>query len=413
MKKKNILIAVSGGIAAYKICDLVSKLSRLDVNLEIMMTAHAKEFVAPATFEALIHKPVHSDMFHDEGRDAIPHINLAKWADLILCAPATANLIAKMTTGLADDLVSSTLLAATCPILICPAMNTHMLENPVTQRNLKIAAEFGWHILDPAYGRLACIDQGKGRLPETPELIEAIFSVLDQKSEDESLKVSDADEFKPLKTLKVLVSAGPTQEPLDPVRFISNHSSGKQGYAIAAQARDMGADVVLVSGPVSLDPLPDVKMVSIHSAIDMEKAVLKEAADADFIIMAAAVADYRPKASADQKIKKSDDHLIVEFVRNPDILKKLGETKTPSQVLCGFAMETQNLDENAREKLEKKNCDLLIANNLSTKGAGFQTDTNIVSLLKKDSIEHLPKMDKKELGKRILEEMLAIKKGEK
>ncbi len=403
MEKKNILIAVSGGIAVYKVCDLVSKLSRENTDIRVLMTEHAKEFVSPITFEALSHNPVSSSMFHDELRDPIPHITLAKWADVIICAPATANLIAKMTAGIADDLMTSTLLAATCPIIICPAMNTHMLENPVTQRNLKTAAELGWHILDPDYGRLACIDEGKGRLPDTPTLMKAIFDVL-QLEEDKKEK--------PLSGLKVLVSAGPTQEAMDPVRFISNHSSGKQGYAIAECARDMGADVTLVSGPVALKAPEGIRTIQIESARDMEREILKAFPGSDFTIMAAAIADYRPKVIADQKIKKSGDSMNVELVRNPDILRELGRQKKEGQILCGFAMETQNLDENARVKLESKNCDMLIANNLKTEGAGFQTDTNIVSLLKKDRTEHLPQMSKKELGRRILEEMLRFKKGE-
>lgn len=408
MEKKNILIAISGGIAVYKVCDLVSKLTRENVDVQVMMTKHAEEFVSPITFEALCHHPVRSSMFHDEERDPIPHITLAKWADLIICAPATANLIAKMTAGIADDLVTSTLLAATCPILICPAMNTHMLENPVTQRNIQTAADLGYHILDPDYGHLACIDEGKGRLPDTPTMIHAIFEVL----EEEERKAKEAEAEKPLAGLKVLISAGPTQESIDPVRFISNHSSGKQGYAIARQAAGLGADVALVHGPVNLKDLDGVKHVPVMSALDMEKAVLEEAQDADFIIMAAAVADYRPKETADEKIKKNDESMKIELVKNPDILKELGANKKDGQVICGFAMETQDLDQNARKKLESKNCDLLIANNLKTEGAGFQTDTNIVSLLKKDSTEHLPLMDKQQLGKRILEEMLRIRKGE-
>lgn len=460
-EKKNILVAVSGGIAVYKVCDLVSKLSRENVEIRVLMTENAKEFVSPITFEALSHNPVSSSMFHDELRDPIPHITLAKWADVIIVAPATANIIAKMTAGIADDLFTSTMLAATCPIILCPAMNTNMLENPVTQRNLKTAAELGWHIVDPDYGHLACIDQGKGRLPETKDLIGAIFAVLagqnpapnnqmpaeakpeesdrakapnserkehfhrDEALEKETGPESSREEIEneqklvddeaaliqPLRGIKVVVSAGPTEEDIDPVRFVTNHSSGKQGYAIAKDAVRWGADVVLISGPVELPPVEGAHMVKVRSAVQMQEAVEKAAADADFVIMAAAVADYRPSSVADQKIKKNDETMTVEFVKNPDILKGLGASKPPHQVLCGFAMETQNLDQNAREKLESKNCDLLIANNLKTEGAGFHTDTNVVSLLKPDSIEHLPVMSKKELGYRILADMLEIWKG--
>lgn len=445
-KKKNILVAVSGGIAVYKVCDLVSKLSRENVEIKVVMTEHAMKFVPPVTFEALSHNAVASSMFDDPLKDPIPHITLAKWADLVIVAPATANIIAKITAGIADDLLTSTLLACTCPVILCPAMNTNMLENPVTQRNLRTAADLGFHILDPDFGRLACIDEGKGRLPSTETMKKAIFEVLsgeteaksavnnipaeDHSSEPDPFSASQAvyvpdasvfegidedevEEENPLKGFKVLISAGPTQESIDPVRFVSNHSSGKQGYAIAEAARNLGADVTLVSGPVSLNPPGGVKVLPAVTALDMEKLLLEEAPDADFVIMAAAVADYRPKTEAEQKIKKNDDSLVIEFVKNPDILKQLGTQKPEDQVICGFAMETQDLDRNARSKLESKNCDLLIANNLRTEGAGFQNDTNIVSLLLPEKTLHLPKMSKSDLGYTILAQMLELWKGKK
>lgn len=449
MMRKHILVAVTGGIAAYKACDLVSKLSR-EYDVKVMMTENAEEFVNPVTFAALSHSEVYDSEFH--GSDPIPHINLAKWADLLIIAPATANIIAKAVCGIADNLMTSTFLACTCPKILCPAMNEHMLENPVTQHNIELARQYGWVILEPETGHLACMDSGKGRLPETSVMINKIKEVLgesvpapetevfeapenqenpvnikkseqpekpDHPKEDTNIDETEVlyddalKEIKPLRGLHVLISAGPTQESLDPVRFLSNHSSGKQGYAIAKDAVSWGAEVVLVSGPTALEAPKDVKLISVVSAIDMEKAMNEYASWADFIIMAAAVADYRPVSMADQKIKKSDANLTVEFVKNPDILSELGKKKKSGQVLCGFAMETENLDANARQKLESKNCDLLVANNLTTKGAGFQGDTNVVSLLKPDSIEHLPLQSKEELGYTILADMLEIRKGNK
>lgn len=509
MKSYHILVAVSGGIAAYKACDLVSKLSR-SYDVKVMMTSNAMEFVRPVTFAALSHNDVFCSEFHSS--DPIPHIELAKWADLLIAAPASANLIAKAVHGIADNLVTSTFLACTCPKILCPAMNEHMLENPVTQHNIQLARQYGWIIADPAVGHLACMDTGKGRLPDTPVLLELIRQTLQEtakkdspdgaaadteekkqipendpdlevhlrhemhardlfavsaqpdapavrqaldllkermdkqgdetlisvpnqdhenpllltpemeaeQTQENSAEGQQEDEIicedlyartRPLVGLHVLISAGPTQEALDPVRYITNHSSGKQGYAIAQDAKEWGADVILISGPVSI-PVPEgIQVIQITSALEMEKAMQEHASWADFIIMAAAVGDYRPSHPAAQKIKKSDTTMLVEFVKNPDILKSLGRAKKDTQVLCGFAMETENLDANARSKLESKNCDMLIANNLSTAGAGFQNDTNVVSLLKPDSIEHLPLQSKKQLGYTILAQMLEIWKG--
>ena len=397
MSKKRILVGVSGGIAAYKACDLVSKLSKKDYEIKVILTKHAEKFVSKRTFEALCHNHVETDLFDESTKDPIAHITLAKWADLMILVPATANIIAKVAHGISDDLLSTTFLACNKHKMICPAMNTQMYENPVTQKNLQICKDLGYQILDPVVGHLACNDTGKGKMIEPKDILDAV---------DGYFNTSDL-----LKGKTVLISAGPTQEALDPVRFISNHSSGKQGYAIAKAAKTMGADVILVSGPVQLDTINGVNTIQVTSANEMFDTIKKHSKDANYIIMAAAVSDYRPEVIFEHKIKKADDQIHITFVKNPDILAYLGKNKQPGQVICGFAMETQNLDENAKEKLEKKNCDMLIANNLFVAGAGFQTDTNIVSLLTKEKIEHLPKLTKEELGIKILQTMKKIEEG--
>lgn len=397
MSKKRIVVGVSGGIAAYKACDLVSKLSKKDYEVKVILTKHAEKFVSKLTFEALCHNYVETDLFDESNEDPIAHITLAKWADLMIIVPATANIIAKVTHGISDDLLSTTFLACNKHKMICPAMNTQMYENPITQKNIQACKDLGYQILDPVVGHLACNDTGKGKMIEPADIVEAIDNYFNT-----SNKLSE-------KT--VLISAGPTQEAMDPVRFISNHSSGKQGYAIAKVAKAMGANVILVSGPVQLEKIEGIQTIDVTSALDMFEAIKQNADKADYIIMAAAVSDYRPENIAEHKIKKSDDTIEMTFVKNPDILAYLGQCKTKKQIICGFAMETQDLDKNAKEKLEKKNCDMLIANNLFVSGAGFQTDTNIVSLLTKDSIEHLPKLSKEELGQKILETMMKIEEG--
>lgn len=397
MSKKRIVVGVSGGIAAYKACDLVSKLSKKDYEVKVILTKHAEKFVSKLTFEALCHNYVETDLFDESNEDPIAHITLAKWADLMIIVPATANIIAKVTHGISDDLLSTTFLACNKRKMICPAMNTQMYENPVTQKNIQACKDLGYQILDPVVGHLACNDTGRGKMIEPADIVEAIENYFNT-----SNKLSE-------KT--VLISAGPTQEAMDPVRFISNHSSGKQGYAIAKAAKAMGANVILVSGPVQLEKIEGIQTIDVTSALDMFEAIKQNADKADYIIMAAAVSDYRPENIAEHKIKKSDDTIEMTFVKNPDILAYLGQHKTKKQIICGFAMETQDLDKNAKEKLEKKNCDMLIANNLFVSGAGFQTDTNIVSLLTKDSIEHLPKLSKEELGQKILETMMKIEEG--
>lgn len=397
MSKKRIVVGVSGGIAAYKACDLVSKLSKKDYEVKVILTKHAEKFVSKLTFEALCHNYVETDLFDESNEDPIAHITLAKWADLMIIVPATANIIAKVTHGISDDLLSTTFLACNKHKMICPAMNTQMYENPITQKNIQACKDLGYQILDPVVGHLACNDTGRGKMIEPADIVEAIDNYFNTSNK--------------LSGKTVLISAGPTQEAMDPVRFISNHSSGKQGYAIAKAAKAMGANVILVSGPVQLEKIEGIQTIDVTSALDMFEAIKQNADKADYIIMAAAVSDYRPENIAEHKIKKSDDKIEMTFVKNPDILAYLGQRKTKKQIICGFAMETQDLDKNAKEKLEKKNCDMLIANNLFVSGAGFQTDTNIVSLLTKDSIEHLPKLSKEELGQKILETMMKIEEG--
>ena len=396
MSKKHILIGVCGGVSAYKACDLVSKLSKLDYEIKVMMTENATKFVPPLIFKSLSKNNVEVDLFDEYNEDPIAHITLAHWADVVVLVPATANVIAKVVHGLADDLLTSTFLACTCPKLICPAMNTHMYENQTTQNNLESAKKLGYQIFEPVVGHLACDDTGKGKLPDVVDIVERINQVFEK---DQKLKGK-----------KVLITAGPTQEALDPVRYITNHSSGKQGYALAKAAYDMGADVTIVSGPTALAPIDGVRILSVLSAQDMFEAVKAEYEDSDYIIMAAAVSDYRPEIVSDHKIKKAGEDLTIHFVKNPDILAYVGEHKT-HQIICGFAMETKDLDKNAKEKLIKKNCDMLIGNNLFTEGAGFKSDTNVVSFVTKDAIHHWPKLTKEELGYRILEAMAEIEKS--
>lgn len=396
MPKKHILVAVCGGVAAYKACDLVSKLSKLDFEIKVMMTENACQFVSPLIFRSLSKNDVETNLFDEYNKDPIAHISLAHWADLLVVVPATANVIAKVVHGLADDLLTSTFLACTCPKLICPAMNTHMYENQTTQNNLHLAKQLGYQVLEPVVGHLACDDTGKGKLPAVDDIVQAIQATFTKR---ESLKGK-----------KVLITAGPTQEALDPVRYITNHSSGKQGYAIAKAAFEMGAEVTIVSGPTNQSAAEGIKVLPVTSAIEMFEAVKAEYENADYIIMAAAVSDYRPEVIHDHKIKKEGEDLTIHFVKNPDILAYVGQHKA-HQIICGFAMETKDLDENAKNKLIQKNCDMLIGNNLFTKGAGFKTDTNIVSFVTQDTIQHWPKLSKEELGYKILEAMKEIEKG--
>nr|WP_027717220.1 bifunctional phosphopantothenoylcysteine decarboxylase/phosphopantothenate--cysteine ligase CoaBC [Desulfovirgula thermocuniculi] len=387
---KRIILGVTGGIAAYKACELASALSRRGALVDVVMTRAAQEFVRPLTFAALTGRPVHTSLFHTPGGDFVPHIRLASEADLAVIAPATANFLAKLAWGLADDLLSTLLLALRCPVLLCPAMNTAMLMHPAVRANLQRLREMGYHIMEPAAGHLACGAQGPGRLPEPEEILERIADLLAPQ--------------KDYRGVKVLVTAGGTREPLDPVRFISNRSSGKMGYALARAAARRGAAVTLVSAPTALKPPKGVEFVSVETAREMYREVVSRFPLQDVVIKAAAVADYRPRVVAAQKIKKKEGTLILELEKNPDILFELGRQKLPHQVLVGFAAETADLEANAREKLEKKNLDLLVANDVTRPGAGFGWDTNEVKIFYPDGrVQPLPLMPKEELAHRLLD----------
>lgn len=391
--KKTVVLGVTGGIAAFKTAQLTSNLIKKGYDVEVIMTKNATEFIAPLTFESLTKHNVMVSTFEKVADRSVKHVSIAQRADVFVIVPATANVIAKVVHGIADDMLTTTFLAASCPKVICPAMNTGMYENPVTQRNLAEAKALGYELIEPESGYLACGDVGKGKLADISVIEERIISILES---------NDL-----LKGKKVLITAGPTKEALDPVRFLSNHSSGKMGYAIAQAARDMGAEVTLISGQVSLTPPQGVKVIPVVSAMDMFEAVQKEYSTQDIIIKAAAVGDYRAENIAEQKIKKHSDVLEITFVKNPDILAWLGEHKT-HQILCGFAMETENLIANASEKLNKKNCDMIVANNLREKGAGFACDTNIVTILQKDHQETLEIMSKYEVGIELLKRLASM-----
>ena len=357
LKGKTVLLGVTGGIAAYKAAYLASALVKLHANVEVVMTQHATQFIAPLTFEQLTGNRCMVDTFDRNFAHQVEHIALADRTDLVLIAPATANVCAKLAHGLADDMLTTTVLACTCPKLIAPAMNTHMLENPVTQDNLDLLRHYGWEVISPASGRLACGAVGSGKLPEPDLLIQHILRAIALPHD--------------LTGKKVLVTAGPTQEALDPVRYLTNHSSGKMGYAIAKTAMLRGAQVTLVSGPTSISPPPFVEVVEVVSAQDMFQAVTSRQEQADFIFKAAAVADYTPADYSDDKVKKREGDLSIPLKRTQDILKHLGEHRRPDQIICGFSMETRDMLENSRVKLEKKNVDMICANNLKVDGAGF------------------------------------------
>ena len=394
---KTVVLCVTGGIAAYKAADLTSKLRQAGAAVRVLMTESATQFISPMTFETLSGYRAVVDTFDRNFAWEVEHISLAKAADVFVIAPATANVIAKAAHGIADDMVTTTLLATKAPVVIAPAMNTGMYDNPVTQQNLQTLRERGFHIIDPAAGRLACGDTGRGKLPDTPTLMHGI---------EQAITPQD------LRGQRVLVTAGPTQEAMDPVRFLSNHSTGKMGYAVAARAAMRGADVTLVSGPTALDTPEGVQRVDIVSARDMYDAVLSRADRQDMIIKAAAVGDYRPAETASEKLKKGDGEMTVALARNPDILAELGRRKHPGQLLCGFAMETQNLLDNAADKLRRKNCDMLVANSLRDKGAGFGTDTNVATLLFADGRRETPPlMSKEDLADIILDRLLAMQQS--
>ena len=393
--KKTIVLGVSGGIAVFKAAQLTSNLIKKGYDVEVIMTQNATEFMTPLTFESLTKHNVMVSTFEKVADRSVKHISLAKRADLFVVVPATANVIAKFVCGIADDMLTTTFLAANCPKVICPAMNTQMYENPVTQRNLKTCKELGYHIVEPASGFLACGDCGKGKLAELSDIEACIDSYFQTNRR--------------LEGKHVLITAGPTQEALDPVRYISNHSSGKMGYELARAARSMGACVTLISGPSREEAPFGVQLISVQSALDMLEAVKANYVSADYIIKAAAVGDYRVESVAEHKIKKDSEEFTLKLIKNPDILAYLGEHIRKDQILCGFAMETQNLIENAKAKLEKKHCDMIVANNLKTEGAGFGHNTNIVTLIEKEQLQELSIMSKYEVACKILERLAEIR----
>ena len=398
LKGKTVLLGVTGSIAAYKAADLASRLMKQHAQVHVIMTENAAKFISPITFETLTNRKCITDTFDrnypSDHPVEVEHIALAKKADLVIVAPATANIIAKMAYGIADDMLSTTLLACTCPVLVSPAMNTKMYEHPATQANLAVLRQRGVKIIEPSSGLLACGDEGKGKLPEPAVLVDHILAEIACP--------------KDLTGKKILVTAGPTRESLDPVRFITNHSSGKMGYAIAHAAALRGADVTLVSGPVSLTPPLGVKLVPITSAHDLFCAVTAVSAEQDIIIKAAAVADYRPVSVSDEKIKKADNDLSLSLARTEDTLQYLGERKSEGQILCGFAMETSDLENKARAKLKKKNLDMIVANNVKVAGAGFGTDTNVVTFITKDSTQQLEIMSKENVAMKLLDRLLEM-----
>ena len=396
LKGKTVLLGVSSSIAAYKAAALASALVKQHAAVEVVMTENATKFVTPLVFEQLTGRRAMVDTFDRNFSHQVEHISLATRTDLVMIAPATANVAAKLAHGLADDMLTTSVLACKCPKLIAPAMNTNMYENPVTQDNLEILRRYGWEVIEPASGRLACGTTGKGKMPEPEDLMQHILRHLAMPHD--------------LEGKKVLVTAGPTQESLDPVRYLTNHSTGKMGYAIARMAMLRGADVTLVTGPTNIAPPPFVKVVNIKSAQDMFEAVAAHYADMDYIFKAAAVADYTPASYADNKMKKKDGDLSIPLKRTQDILKFLGENRVPGQVICGFSMETENMVENSRAKLVKKNVDMICANNLKQAGAGFGVDTNIITLITADDLVELPLLSKEEAANAIINQTMKLHK---
>lgn len=413
LKDKNIILGVTGGIAAYKCVDLVSRLRKQGANVHVILTKGAQNFVTETAMREISGNPVVTSMWQEIQQYDVEHIALAQLADVVLVAPATANVIAKCACGMADDMLTTTLLATKAPVFFAPAMNTNMYENSITQQNLHTLQERGCHIIDPAAGHLACGSSGVGRMPEPQELVEILadfFATGKELAEpDEADPCQHLAEGLDFSGLNILVTAAGTREPIDPVRYIGNRSSGKMGYAIAEAARDLGANVTLISGPSALPPLAGVNFFKVESARDMRRLVLENFPESQIVIKAAAVADYRVKNVADHKIKKNDEELTLVLEKNPDILKELGQKKQKGQVLVGFAAETQNLIQYAKSKLEKKNLDMIVANDVSKPQAGFNVDTNLIKLLKRDgSIEELPLMSKKDLAYIILNHVMKI-----
>ena len=399
LKGKTVLLGVTGGIAAYKSASLASMLVKSGANVRVIMTEHATNFINPITFETLTGHKCVTDTFDRNFEFQVEHISLAKEADVIMVAPATANVIAKLAHGLADDMLTTTILASSAPKLIAPAMNTGMYDNPVTQDNLLLLQKYGMEVIEPATGHLACGDEGKGKMPEPELLYEYILKACACK--------------KDMKGLKVLVTAGPTQEAVDPVRFLTNHSSGRMGYSIAKACMLRGADVTLVTGPTRLTAPIAVNVIPVISARDMFEAVTSHSPDMDIIIKAAAVADYRPAKVSEEKVKKSDDNVSLALERTDDILRYLGEHKHPGQFLCGFSMETEHMLENSKKKLEKKHLDMIAANNLKVPGAGFETSTNVITIITPDSVRELKLMSKEDAAFCLLDEILARRSREK
>lgn len=394
LKNKCVLLGITGSIAAYKAASLASALKKLHCDVQVIMTKNAAQFITPVTMETLTGKKCLIDTFDRNFTFEVEHISAAKKADLVLIAPASANVIGKLAHGIADDMLTTTVMACKCPKYLSPAMNTAMYENPVVQDNLAVLKGYGWNIIEPATGYLACGDTGAGKMPEPEVLLTYIMQELAYE--------------KDLAGKKVLITAGPTQEAIDPVRFITNHSTGKMGYALAHAAKLRGADVTLISGPVSLTPPPFVHTIPVTSAEEMFQAVAAHAPEQDAIIKAAAVADYTPAHVSTEKVKKKDGDLQIPLKRTTDILQYLGEHKRNGQFLCGFSMETEHMLENSMAKLEKKKVDMIVANNLKTKGAGFGTDTNVVTLITKEGIQELPLMDKEAVAHCILDQIFSV-----
>ena len=399
LKDKTVLLGVTGSIAAYKIAYLASALVKLHADVHVLMTKNACNFINPITFETLTGNKCLVDTFDRNFQFSVEHVSVAKKADVVMIAPASADVIGKLAHGIADDMLTTTILACRCRKFISPAMNTNMFENPIVQDNLKILAGYGYTVIDPAVGYLACGDTGAGKMPEPDTLLSYILQ--------------EIGAVKDLKGKKVLVTAGPTQEPIDPVRYITNHSSGKMGYAIAKAAMLRGAEVTLVSGPVAIKPPAFVKLIPVVTAQDMYEAVTSISDSQHIIIKAAAVADYCPATVSGDKIKKQDDQMSIPLKRTRDILKYLGEHKVPGQFLCGFSMETRDMLSNSRAKLKKKNLDMVAANNVKVAGAGFQGDTNVLTLITQDEDVSLQLMSKEDAANIILDKILSIMKERK
>ena len=397
LKGKRIVLGITGSIAAYKACLIIRGLIKQGAEVQVVITPSGKEFITPITLSALTHKPVISEFFSQRDGTWNSHVDLGLWADAMLIAPATASTIGKMANGIADNMLTTVVLAAKCKKLFAPSMNTAMLENPITQDNIKKLIHYGFEIIDSTSGRLACGDFGKGKLPSPNILFQYILKELAYE--------------KDMKGYKVLVTAGPTQEALDPVRYITNHSSGKMGYEIARNALFRGAEVTLISGKVDLEEIPFIELINITSAKDMYKEVISRLDKIDILIKAAAVADYRPINVSENKIKKKDNNLSITLEKTEDILQYCGTHKKENQFICGFSMETENMIENSKKKLIEKNVDMIACNNLKQKGAGFGVDTNIITIITKDNINELPLLSKNEAANKLLDEIMKIKKS--